>query len=93
MSEAQQTRRFIVRGRVQGVCFRASTRDMALPLGINGYAKNLGDGSVEVLAQGSADALAALESYLHRGPRFAHVDAVDVAIVEPAAIENGFCIC
>jgi len=71
-------RRFVVRGRVQGVCFRASTLDFARPLGIVGHARNLADGSVEVLAIGSASALAALEAYLWRGPSLARVDAIEV---------------
>lgn len=68
--------RFIVTGRVQGVFFRASTRDFALQLAVAGYAKNRDDGSVEVLASGSTEALAALFSWLHHGPpvaRVAHV--------------------
>lgn len=69
-------RRYRVTGRVQGVAFRASTRDHALALGIAGHARNLADGSVEVLASGSAEALAALEAWLRRGPPAARVDAL-----------------
>jgi acylphosphatase len=68
--------RFIVCGRVQGVFFRASTRDEATRLNITGYARNLDDGSVEVLACGSEDAVDALERWLHRGPPSARVSAV-----------------
>ena len=56
--------RFFVRGKVQGVFFRASTREQALKLGLRGYAKNLPDGRVEVLAEGNASALDALERWL-----------------------------
>jgi acylphosphatase len=49
--------RFIVRGKVQGVWFRASTREQAARLGLDGHARNLGDGSVEVIAIGDAEAL------------------------------------
>ncbi|MBU6198225.1 MAG: acylphosphatase [Xanthomonadaceae bacterium] len=68
--------KFIVRGRVQGVFFRASTRNQAQRLGLTGYAKNLPDGSVEVLACGAAVALDELERWLHAGPPAARVDAV-----------------
>lgn len=63
-------------GRVQGVFFRASTRERALQLGIAGHAKNRGDGSVEVVAAGSAMALDELDGWLHHGPPAAHVDYV-----------------
>ena len=53
---------------MQGVCFRASTREQALKLGLRGYAKNLPDGRVEVLAEGDERALDALERWLHVGP-------------------------
>ena len=74
--------RFIVTGRVQGVFFRASTRDFALQLGVTGYAKNRDDGSVEVLASGSTEALAALFAWLHHGPpaaRVVHVQREDMS--------------
>ncbi len=68
--------RFIVSGRVQGVFFRASAREEALRLGLTGHARNLEDGSVEVLACGSAEALAVLELWLQRGPPMARVNCV-----------------
>jgi acylphosphatase len=68
--------RFIVSGRVQGVFYRASARGQALALGVAGYAKNLPDGSVEVLAGGTAEALDALERWLRRGPPAARVETV-----------------
>ena len=68
--------KFNVRGRVQGVFFRASTRNEAQRLGLTGYAKNLPDGSVEVLACGADPALDQLERWLHTGPPAAHVDMV-----------------
>ncbi|TAL91535.1 MAG: acylphosphatase [Rhodanobacter sp.] len=70
------TARFIVSGRVQGVFFRASTRERALGLGLTGHAKNLDDGRVEVLASGSADALEVLEQWLQQGPPVARVEQV-----------------
>lgn len=68
--------RFLVSGLVQGVFFRASTGVRARELGLTGYAKNLADGRVEVVASGTPDALAALEAWLHEGPPAARVDAV-----------------
>ena len=70
------TARFIVRGKVQGVWFRAGTRDVAVRLGLAGYARNRADGSVEVLAAGDADAIDALQRWLHEGPPLARVDEV-----------------
>lgn len=70
-------RRFVVRGRVQGVGFRAATRRRALALGVVGHASNLPDGAVEVSAAGRADALDALAEWLAAGPAGARVDAVE----------------
>jgi acylphosphatase len=83
--------RFIVSGRVQGVFFRASTRNEALRLGLNGYARNLADGRVEVVASGQSEALHELEQWLWQGPPAARVD--DVARSEyQQPIANGFAI-
>lgn len=69
--------RFLVSGRVQGVFFRASTREHARTLGLCGHARNLDDGRVEVLACGEPQALDALERWLHKGPPSARVDHVE----------------
>lgn len=74
--DAMPCTRFIVSGRVQGVFFRASARDFALQLGLAGYAKNLADGGVEVVASGNDEALAALYAWLHHGPPAARVEHV-----------------
>lgn len=66
--------RFIVRGRVQGVFFRASARERAVALKLTGHARNLLDGSVEVVAYGEAATLDQLEVWLHDGPEHARVD-------------------
>ncbi len=81
-------RQFKVSGRVQGVFFRVSTRDVAVPLKITGHAVNLPDGCVEVLACGEAAALAELERWLHEGPPMASVDSVDTKDVECTAPEG-----
>lgn len=69
--------RFLVSGRVQGVFFRASTREQALRLSITGHARNLADGRVEVLAHGEPAALDALERWLWQGPPAAKVEHVE----------------
>ena len=71
-------RKFTVHGRVQGVWFRDSTRREAERLGISGYAINLPDGSVEVLACGENEALTEIEAWLRHGPPLASVTRLDV---------------
>ena len=68
--------RFFVRGRVQGVFYRASTREKALALGLTGYARNLDDGRVEVVAIGALACIEKLERWLGQGPSGARVDEV-----------------
>lgn len=82
---ARVARRARVRGRVQGVWFRASTADQANRLGVHGHARNLPDGSVEVLAVGSAEAVASLLAWLHEGPPMARVDDVAIEELDPDA--------
>ncbi|XXT18359.1 acylphosphatase [Sorangium sp. So ce429] len=67
-----------VRGRVQGVFFRASTQREAKRLGLTGWVKNRPDGSVEVLAEGEEDGLKELIAWANRGPSAARVERVDV---------------
>lgn len=73
VSAGSAARCFLVSGKVQGVFFRASTARMADQLGLRGYARNLPDGRVEVLAVGSPAALAELGSWLAQGPPRAQV--------------------
>ena len=70
------TARFLVSGKVQGVWFRASTREQALALGLRGHALNLPGGEVEVLAVGVPQAIDALADWLQVGPPLAKVEAV-----------------
>jgi len=69
-------RRFTIRGRVQGVFFRDSTRRVAESLGITGHAINLRNGDVEVFACGEAEALEKLAIWLNDGPPMAQVTDV-----------------
>jgi len=82
--------RFFVSGKVQGVCFRAYTRDEAERLGLRGYARNLDDGRVEVVACGDAHAVEALADWLQHGPPTARVDVLERHPVEREAIGDGF---
>ncbi|MBI5355538.1 MAG: acylphosphatase [Candidatus Aenigmarchaeota archaeon] len=70
--------RALISGKVQGVYFRQSTKDEADKLGIKGFAKNLGDGSVEVVAEGADAAVNKLIGFLHAGPEKAVVEKVIV---------------
>lgn len=80
-----------VEGRVQGVFFRDSTRRQAQQLGLTGYARNLPDGRVEVLACGSESGVTQLQKWLWIGPPSARVTAVEC---EPAVLAppEGFTI-
>lgn len=81
-------RRCFVSGRVQGVFFRASTRQKATELGCAGYARNLPDGRVEVLVVAEPHAVQALIDWLWRGPPAAQVTGVDVIDVELDQLER-----
>ncbi len=78
MSEAKASLRYLVGRRVQGVYYRAATAEQAERLELGGWAKNLADGRVEVVASGSVDALAELASWLWTGPPAARVASVQV---------------
>jgi len=69
--------RMIVRGRVQGVFFRRAAAEQARALGIIGWARNLDDGSVELVGEGTRDTLEALLAWAHQGPPHARVDQVE----------------
>ncbi|WP_163832967.1 acylphosphatase [Spartinivicinus ruber] len=81
-----------VSGKVQGVWFRASTKQLADRLGISGYAKNLDDGRVEVLICGSEAAVVTLLEWLEEGPPMAVVNELQVVDAESQACD-GFITC
>src|SRR5437899_9211778 len=83
-NKSGEARRFVVRGRVQGVGFRWFVEREAHMLGIAGWVRNNADGSVEVLAIGTHDQLLGLRSRLRQGPRAARVD--DVQELEAKAV-------
>ena len=82
--------RFLVRGKVQGVFFRASTCEQARRLGLRGHARNLPDGRVEVVSAGTEEAVGALARWLERGPPQARVAEVVREAVDPASCEPDF---
>jgi len=83
-SKEKEARRFVVRGRVQGVGVRGFVEREAHMLGIAGWVRNNADGSVEVLAIGTHDQLLGLRSRVRQGPRAARVD--DVQELEAKAV-------
>ena len=82
--------RFLVSGHVQGVFFRASTREQARRLGLRGHARNLADGRVEVVVAGDGAAIDALEAWLRHGPPSARVDDLARSEAEDHDIGDGF---
>lgn len=67
-----------VRGRVQGVFFRASAQREARRLGLTGWVRNRSDGAVDILAEGEEEGLKDLIAWAHKGPSAARVERVDV---------------
>ncbi len=84
------TKRYMVRGRVQGVGFRWFVQREAEALGLRGWVRNSADGAVEVLADGNEQQLAALAAKLKLGPRAARVDNVEESAAEAPAHLNDF---
>ena len=68
----------IISGRVQGVFFRAATRDKARQLGLKGFVRNLGNGDVEVVAQGDDNKLRELLQFCQKGPPGSNVEGTDI---------------
>jgi acylphosphatase len=81
--------RVVVRGRVQGVFFRAEAQSRARSLGVDGWARNERDGSVLAVFEGPRERVESMVEWCRRGPRGAHVDAVDAAWEEPEGL-SGF---
>ena len=75
--KANDARRWLIRGRVQGVGYRYFAQRAAVELGLTGYARNLYDGRVEVYAVGPVTKLSELAGMLHRGPRWGDVRGVE----------------
>jgi acylphosphatase len=71
-------RHYLISGRVQGVCYRASAERQAVALGLDGWIRNLADGRVETVARGETEQLAAFEAWLRQGSVMARVDTVQM---------------
>jgi len=80
-----------VHGRVQGVFFREYTRRQGEALGLNGWVRNLADGTVEAVVEGEADRVATMVAWLHTGSPQSSVASVDTKEEEPRG-EKGFTI-
>jgi acylphosphatase len=81
--------RVSVRGRVQGVFFRAETMKKAISLGLDGWVRNVPDGSVEAVFEGKSLNVEQAIEWCRRGPRWSHVSNLDVTWEEPCG-EKGF---
>ena len=80
----------LVHGRVQGVFYRSATQQEAQRNNVNGYAKNLDNGSVEVLLCGHPDAVGHMKAWLWQGPPAAHVSDVTCHLVDESESSEGF---
>jgi acylphosphatase len=83
----KKTMHCFVSGRVQGVCFRMATREQAMLQGITGWARNLPDGRVEVMASGDDQQLQQLKEWLKQGPDLARVTDISVKELEHQEFE------
>ena len=92
MAGLKETVCFVVHGRVQGVFFRDSTRKVARDLGIIGSAVNRSNGSVQVIAKGTPEALEELKVWLTQGPEMALVENVEEVDIENQLEFNDFII-
>lgn len=81
--------RVLIRGRVQGVWFRGATQEQARRAGVDGWVANRADGAVEAVFEGAPDAVAALLSFVRRGPPAARVTGVEEVAESPQG-ECGF---
>ncbi|UCF49011.1 MAG: acylphosphatase [Thermoplasmatales archaeon] len=82
----------IISGRVQGVWFRANTKQKAEMLGLTGWVKNTNDGRVEAVFEGDNDKLDEMIKWCHKGPSLSKVDKVDIKKQKPTDEFDGFSI-
>lgn len=82
-------RKYAITGLVQGVWYRKCTADAAVEIGVDGYVRNLPNGSVEVLASGTEQQIAALESALWKGSPASKVEDIQIESTEDA-VDSGF---
>jgi len=89
MKETSEAR-VVVSGRVQGVFFRASTRDVAVRYGVRGFVRNLPDGRVEAVLQGDRGAVEKVVAFMREGPPGAYVEEAAVEWRTSSEILDGF---
>jgi len=90
MSDDDRVRAHVfVSGRVQGVYYRANTRDTARDRGVDGWVRNLDDGRVEAVFEGDRETVESMVAWCHEGSPRARVDDVEVEYEQPTG-ENGF---
>jgi len=82
----------LIAGRVQGVGFRAYMRDKARAAGVEGWVRNLADGRVEAVFEGTRPAVQRLVSWCYSGPAHAEVEKVELTWQAPTRREGGFAI-
>jgi acylphosphatase len=90
IDEEQRAALVRIRGRVQGVSFRVWTRSQAQQLGLSGWVRNEGDGSVTALIAGPKRAVVTMLERFWKGPPGASVTAVDAEGASPADVQTGF---
>jgi len=78
----------LVSGRVQGVYFRATTRDRAREAGVGGWVRNLADGRVEAVFEGSEDSVESMVAFCREGSPAARVEDIEVEYEPPEGIEG-----
>jgi len=92
MSAADSTdhcrRRVLISGLVQDVWFRATTAKQAVRAGVRGWVRNLADGRVEAVLEGTADAVNEMIDFCSRGPEMARVDRIEVVEEDPENLES-----
>jgi acylphosphatase len=86
------TKHLLIKGKVQGVFYRATAKDVADGLGITGWIRNTGEGDVEALVSGTEEQLAAFIAWCRRGPSAAVVKSVDENDEEEKLFENFFIV-
>jgi acylphosphatase len=88
--QASQAKRYIIRGRVQGVGYRYFAQGVAERLGVTGFVRNLPSGDVEVVGQADGSILELFKQELERGPWMSRVTEIIVSDVEPSGLYSSF---
>ncbi|HEY7528163.1 MAG TPA: acylphosphatase [Candidatus Deferrimicrobiaceae bacterium] len=91
MKESSEAR-VVVSGRVQGVFFRAATREVAVRWGVCGFVRNLPDGRVEAVLQGDREAVERIVAFMREGPPGAYVEEAEVEWRPSSEAWNGFIV-